>query len=136
MVMKNKKAWLRIIEAFIGVMLVMGILLILVSRQDAKNNSSDEIERFGNEILDFISRDEALMNDALANNTANINRTIEQMISRQLGFYTAICPYDSICPNANPDALQKYVYSTERLIPPNLTSSSPGTKLKIFIWAK
>lgn len=133
--MKNKKGWLRIVEAFIAVLLIMAVLLVMVSNQRSGITRQTEIESLGDNIMNFISRDEALISSALLNDTSEINQTIEKMIPPTVAFSTKICPYYEVC-SLGEYMPKKYVYSTEILVPPNLTTSASGTKLKLFMWVK
>ena len=54
--MKNKRAWLRIVEAVIAVMIVSGAVLVILSRQNVKPDLSDRIHQAQNEVLNIISK--------------------------------------------------------------------------------
>ncbi len=132
---KDKRAFMKIVEAFIAIMLIMAAVLMIISRSSPEENR-EELTQTGERILKFISEDENLMSQALMNNTEGINKTIAQLVPATINFYVNICYYNSVCPNNNADSLRKYVYSTQILIPGNLTLSNPKTKLKLFFWEK
>lgn len=135
-ILKNKKGWLRIVEAFIAILLVISVIIALINSNRSVYSPKEELNRVGKNVLDYLRNDEQLMNEALRKETTNINKSIEKLIPPTFGFSTNICNYEDACPNTNPEALKKYVYSNDILIPPNLTSGNPNTKLKLFLWVK
>ena len=39
----NKKAWLRIVEAFLAILIILSTILIIISRQDNNADISEEV---------------------------------------------------------------------------------------------
>ncbi len=60
MVMMNKKGWLRIMEAFLAVLIVMSFMVINLSKENKKEDISEAVYEKQNYILSIISRNENL----------------------------------------------------------------------------
>jgi hypothetical protein len=136
---KNKKAWLRIAEAFIAILLILSVILIVVSKHRAETNRGEEIARLLASTLDSISKDENLRGQILSNNTFGVNETIEKIVPFWMAYSTRICSYDDIC--SNPTNYSEYesknVYSDEIIVAANLTyRPQNATKLKVFFWER
>ena|SRR3989338_5328798 len=130
--MKNKKAWLRIFEAFIAILLVLGVLIVMVTRSynyDEEENVQ-ETQRF---ILEQVSADDELRKDILQEDNARVNQTIATLIPPHWNFETKICNLSVICGMSN--YTEKNVYADEILIAANLTRYNPK-KLRFFVWMK
>lgn len=134
----NKKAWLRIFEAFIAIMFIFGVMLVIVSKQKIEPNTGDELLKLQKNILDSLTRDEAIRGDVLNSNAININNKISLMIPSGINYTVSICDSGVVCPLnsslVSVDTLSsKEIYSSEVLILSNSTSFS-GKKLKLFFW--
>jgi len=132
---KNKKAWLRIFEAFIAVLLILGVLLVIVSKQDAKVNSSEEIINLQRNIIQTITGDEDLRDEIIAGKSEKVYDKVGLMIPLGIGFNVSICEPNYICPLSADASIisDKEIYSSETLVLSNLTSFN-DKKLKLFFW--
>ena len=139
----KKKGWIRIVEAFVAILLIAGGLIIMVDRgyfQSSEN--SDEIYQ---KELDFLKRiqvnDSArtlVLNSQLGIESTNDNfpADIKNRIDDELGDYldciAKICELDKVC------VLSSYpseeVYSQSRAITVGETFSP--RQLKLFCWVK
>ncbi len=138
---ENKKAWLRIIEAFIAIMMILGVIMVLISRQSSQSSRENEITSLQGQILDYISRNDTLRAEVLSGNTALpkitsfVNRTIPPWIEYRI----LSCLPNDICniPLYAQNITQE-VYTNEILIVANLTYYQPESarKLKLFFWEK
>ena len=135
-IIKNKHAWLRIVEAFIGIMIVLSVALILISRQTNQTNTEEELTRLLRATVDYISHDEAMRTQILANDTSKVNEKIGQILPSWINFSSNICDSGSACPNPA-GIIKKAVYSDEVLIVTNLTyTPENASKLRVFMWEK
>ena len=161
--MRNKKAWMRIIEAFIAILIIAGVLLVIASRapETDKENTIHTTQRH---ILKQISADENLRVEILkgydAADKIKIKNKIEEFLPSSYSFQINICELDAICgireyPETETDiyadeilissTLETYVEpSAERggetggsddIIGEGLVAFAPK-KLKLFIWKK
>jgi hypothetical protein len=147
--MKNKKAWLRIIEAFLAILIVTAGVLFVLSKQEYKTDLYSKVHDKQREVLEIISKDDSLRNkilgyktgmigseDKINNNNLiqEINQTIQKMIPINWHFTTAICEPTAIC-NADKTPKDRDVYVSEVLITSNLEIYRPK-KLKFFVWTQ
>ena len=130
----DRKAWLRILEAFIAIMIIISAVLVIISRQGQKTDISDNVYEKQRQILDIISKNDSLRADVLNNQKTNINNAIVKMVSATWDFAVEICNLDAIC-NSELTPHDKEVYVSEVVITSNLTMYNPK-KLKLFVWMK
>ena len=137
--MKNKKAWLRIVEAVIAIVIIFGVLLVVISKQSSVVSVGDDVYERQSQILDVISSREDLRELILQGNedekiVEEVDNEIAKLVPNNWEFATKVCRLDRICSNPV-DIFDKDVYVSERLITSNLTNYNPK-KLKIFVWGK
>lgn len=132
--MKNKKGWLRIVEAFIAILIVASILIIIVMRIPKQDEvDMHEMQRF---ILEQVSTNDTLRGEILdeARVDKDITKSfINRVIPAYWNFTIEVCEIDDIC--GMPFYIDKEIYADEILITSNLTLYAPK-KLKFFIWEK
>lgn len=138
--MINKKAWVRILEAFIAIILIMSVFIILYSRTVSKTGMSEQIYRFEESILDEVASKEEFRNIILTNgDITNIKTFISQRMLPGFDFDIRICNVEEIC------ELETYIgkegeeiYSNERIISSTIAQQTPfqPKKIKIFMWEK
>ena len=139
---KEKKAWVRIIEAFVAVLIILTAVLIIVDKTSREKPKVDSIiyEKEA-DILEVISKNESLrgimlnkdLSSGRVENIAKINEFIGKMIPSSWDFSTALCSIEDIC-NINTPS-DKNVYADEIIITGNSTFYRPR-KLKLFVWMK
>ena len=139
--MNNKKAWLRIAEAFIAILIVASVLIAIVLKvpRESKTENIHEIQRH---ILTQISLNETLRGEILldsdtTNNAENkLNESINSIKPVYLDFEIRICGVDEVCGILNYAGKEnKEIYADEILISANLNNFAPK-KLKFFVWRK
>lgn len=136
---KNKRGWLRIVEAFMAIIIILGVVLVLNQRaQTSSANIAEEIPRLEKNILDFVSQDSSLRSQVLSGNLSGVDNIVKVMIPAGYSYairnctvnatYNPICSLDFYIPQE--------VYADDTLIAANLTYFQPqeAKKLKIFIW--
>lgn len=144
--MKNKRGFIKIVEAFIAVLLVAGVLLFVVSRNtnvlDSTQTRIDEIEK---SILLEVSQnsnyrdnilavnDEQELNQNSADGLGEIWRTVDIRVPDELDFRIKICKLENIC--ALDNYPEKDVYTRAVSITSNITTYHPK-QFKIWIWVK
>lgn len=128
---KNKKAWMRILEAVIAVAIVISGIVIIVSNNTHTSQSSEVIYEKEAYILEIINKNESLRNFVLAENYNEIDSAIEKMIPKSWNFATKICKIEDICNTDTPN--DRDVYSSEVVISSDINEYNPK-KLRIFVW--
>ena len=131
--MRNKKAWLRILEVFIAILIVMSSILVILARNAPTSDISDEVYEKQRQIVNIISKNDSLRKDIIVEKNLQVNNTISQMLPNHWSFATRICELDVMCPLNLTDVYESDVYSTEVIITSNLTQYSPK-KLRFFVW--
>ena len=131
---KNKRAWLRIIEAFLAVLIILSAVLIVMSKNKPVNlESSEDVYNKQRQILDIIVNDNFIREDIMNNNVQKVNDSISGMIPQSWGFATKICEINDICNAETPN--DRDVYSSEAIIASTLNIYDPK-KLRFFVWRK
>jgi len=134
----SKHGWIRVVEAFIAIMMIFAALLIMISRQSQQGDYTEEIIKLQSSIISQISQDDILRSEILSNNTDGTEKYIAGAIPKNINFSVNICPYLDVCPNMVNYSyiLDRDVYSDETLIAANLTyfNETNAKKLKIFFW--
>ena len=129
---KERKAWIRIIEAFLAILIITTALLVIISGRSQKQDIGEEIYETQRQILNIISKNDALRQDILDVEYTELNNAIRKMLSPGLDFETKICDLNLICnPDLPPD---KEVYSTEIIIASTLSTYDSPKKLRFFVW--
>jgi hypothetical protein len=138
LIKKEKKAWIRIVEAFTAILILMSALLVIVSRQKSSYNSDDEIIRIQSALLDYISQDENLRGQILSGNTLGVYAFLSTTVPPVLNYSAYVCLYDQVCPNLALAADSNVaMYSQSRPIVANLTySPAESLKIQIYFWRK
>ena len=123
----DRKAWIRILEVFLAILLIIGSMLLIISRKAPETDISDEIYQRQRQILDVISKNDSLRDDIIIGNNVKVDDTISKLVPNNWNFTTNICDINLNCPNLiDADELyEKNVYATEVLITSNLTYYSP-----------
>lgn len=135
--MKNKKAWVRITEASIAILIVFSALLIIMSKQPITTDLSEEIQQKQDKILNLLLSNPESRTQILNNNIPQVKEKISKLIQSNWEFEINICNTDQACPNPAPIFTydSKEVYTIERLI-----TATPSTynfkKIRFFVWMK
>jgi len=135
---QNKKAFLRIVEAFISIILVMGVLLVVLSRQpNFQPTQEEELQRIQRSILDQAIQDPEIRAEVLTGSESAIV-SIKQIVGKllpegysydiktcDLGTLEEICSLDYY--------VAEEVFVEETIISSSLTNYQP-TIVKLFFW--
>jgi len=134
----DRKAWLRIVEAFLAVLIIMGAVLVILARQEPRSDISETVYERQRQILDIISKNNSLREEIITTseteNNLVVNGMIQNLIPGSWEFATNICSLDGICPN--PGIYEdRAVFAAETIITSTLTEYRPK-KLRFFVWMK
>lgn len=137
----GKKGWIRIVEAFVAILLTAGVLLLVVGEEHLINpNPDSEIYDAQLIILRDIQRDDTLRQSvlgALGEVPLDIETRIEYLAPSYLECEAKICVVDTT--NCNLEELpEKSIYAQTVLI--TVTETQEGEmnpkQLKVFCWRK
>ena len=110
----DKKGWIRIVEAFIAILLIMSVIFVVLANRVGNRYDEDEaIYQLQETVLDEIANNDTLRIELLDNELANVNNFIRERIPASFSFETKICEVDSVCPL---DSYRANVYANEVII--------------------
>jgi len=141
---KNKKGWIRIAEAFIAVLLVIGAAIIVVGGGIQREGISEKVYDIEISILREIQLNNTLRSEILETNgtiewddfSLQAPKTKNKIIAKTpawLECVTKICPPESTCLLG--EESEKNVYAQSVLITSTLYNFNPK-QLKLFCWEK
>jgi hypothetical protein len=145
----NKRGWIRIVEAFIAVLLIAGVLLIVINRgYIGRSDVSEQVYKVQLSVLREIELDDDLRSKVLEvgenqlpvnwtsfNNTKyRLGDVKQRIIDRTPEYLTCearICKLDVIC--AQEKFIEHDVYAQSVAITADLERYAPR-QLKLFCW--
>ena len=147
MVIKNKKGWIRIVEAFIAILLLLGILLLIVDQKYiSKRGISSQMYETELSILRDIELDTTLRSSILnvglpvfwQNETfpSNVKDKITEEAPSHIECMAKICWIEDACTLHEVESeIAKDIYVQSTSIFADLTVYRPR-QLKLFCWVK
>ena len=134
--MQNKKAFIRIVEAVIAIMIIITAVLLIANKQPKKTDISESIYEKQRQMLEIISNNEDMRNEIINSNTILTNEFILKNIPESWDFITNICDTDQLCNQNTPN--DRDVYVSETIMSATLTNypNKKSKKLMFFIWRK
>jgi len=135
----DKKAFWRILEAFIAVMIIASVLSFIYIRQTKKTSLDDEAQKLISLMLDEISSNSTLRQAVLDDNEVSrqkVNNALAKLTPEGFSSTFQICGIDDIC-GITTSFTSNEVYSDEASISVTLDSSGfVPKKIRIFLWEK
>ncbi len=143
---KNKKGWIKIVEAFIAIMLITVVILLILGNRtipgfNENQNQENQMIQTQISILRDIQMNNSLRNEVVSINENELPITEEEMpliknkIENEKPFYlnctSKICSITGKCILNNTP--ERDIFVSEIGIFSNLTHYSPK-KLKLFCW--
>lgn len=134
----QRRGWMRIVEASISVIIILGVLFFLYT----KNVQTEElaIDERARGILTELSSDPRFRDAALSNRIDLITQSVALKIPEShLAFEVRLCELDDVCGKKN--YTETNVYAAERVISSSLEKSPSGggalpKKIRLFIWRR
>jgi hypothetical protein len=140
----GKKGWIKIVEAFIAILLITGVVLVISENMDTNSNNSEKVY----EIETFVLR-EIELNDTLRGIVLNsevpvewedfdsqlpeIKKEINLRIPDYIECEAKLCAIEDACEAESP--VEKDIYSRTTTIFANLNIYNPR-QLKLYCWEK
>lgn len=134
--MKNKRGWLRILEATMAIMLVSGVLLVMNSRGVNKVDISERVYSLQREVLMDIALETMLRQYVLDDNQGALNEFADIKIPSAFSFRVRLCPLGDPCKlNVTDvrDTRGKDVYVQDIVIAGEYDEYDPK-KVRLFVW--
>lgn len=135
--MVNKRGFLRIVEAVVAILIVLGAILFVIAQNKGNSESGVLCDRIP-PLLDEIAKNSSLRNAVLNNETEKISSFIEQRISNPLvDFEVFICKAEELCSLQDGGFDDIEICAGERIISTTAerTEFEPR-KLKVFLFRK
>jgi hypothetical protein len=145
--MKDKRGWIRIVEAFFAVLLVAAVLVLVMNQQNpAASDSSSAVYNYEIHMIKSIELNDSLRSDVLSviesalpsswNNSsfpANVKNKIANLTPSSLSCEAQICKTDSTC--SFWQEIKSDIYTQRVFIASSYSAYNPR-QLKLFCWAK
>ncbi len=139
--MKNKRGWIRIVEAMVAILLIAGFLVIVLDNsRNGDSNISKKVYVTENAILREIQLNDTYRDYILSVDNSvefesfnlNLKEHINSRIPNYLNCTSKICDYeyDSVC---DIDSSEENIYARSVMIAVNSDEYNPKI-LKIFCW--
>lgn len=135
---KNKKAWIRIVEAFIAIIMIASVLTIIIVKKTTKTSRKEEMRNLLKRVLEEIANNASLREKVLGNEAQDIidlNKFAKSRIPGYLNYIVKVCPIDDVCGISEYFGEGVEVYADKRVISSTLYEYDPK-KVKLFIWEK
>lgn len=139
---KNKKGWIRIVEALIAILLIAGFLILIIDNQEkGVKDISSKVYMTENAILREVQLNNTYREYILGIGHTSVefedfNVYLKNHITSRVPAYLnctgKICDFD-YDPNCNIDSLKKDIYVRSVMITADLDDYNPKL-LKIFCW--
>lgn len=135
----NKRGWIRIVEAFIAILLIMGVILIIINGQRGIVEMSGGVFDFQTGLLKEIQFNDTLRSSILSTSgevewedfPQDLMDKVSDRTLPSLECVAKICSPESEC--VIPQQENISVYAESVLISSNLNTYKPR-KLKLFCW--
>jgi len=128
--MRGKRGWLRIVEAFMAILLISGVLVYVMSEK-TKTTSNEKIEILQKVILKEISDSEELRQAVINEESIKIDEYVSLRIPSTLNYELKICDLNDVCRMEN--YIPENVYVQETVISSSLDEYNVK-KVKLFVW--
>ena len=140
----SRRGFLRIMEAVIAILIVVGVLILIVSDSVSTNVSREDLVNEINPLLEEVSKNLTLR-DLIVEEGKEAEGEIESFLSdkitsSRIGYRVRVCEAEEVCGLGElPEDFDGDIYSEERIIGASLNADSGEfrpKKLKIFVWRK
>ncbi|MBU3906660.1 MAG: hypothetical protein KKA64_00225 [Nanoarchaeota archaeon] len=146
--MKNKRGWIRIVEAFVALLLIIGVLLIVINKGYlGKSDISEKVYEAEKSVLREIELNDSLRKEILGVDLPaeggvkldddkmpqDVKKKIINWVPSYLECTAKLCRMDELCKMDS--YLDKEVYAKSVGITATLQNYSPR-KLTLFCWEK
>ncbi len=132
--MKKGRGWIRILESFISLLIILFGLLFFVSHQSSTTAKEEKIREIMKTILEDLEKNYTLREEIKNNKTDLINESIRNFLSKY-SYDFSFCITDPTTNCQNPGE-QKQIYSDSILISYEEQGSIKSRKFVLFLWEK
>lgn len=129
----NKKGWLRIFEAVIAILLIMGAILLIYTSQREEVNEGRYIMDWQEEILNRIAENDSLRSAVVGETYGPIETFISSSLLPNLNFSIKICGLTGQC--SMEFYVEEDIFVQERIISGTIETYNPK-RIRFFVWKK
>ena len=135
---KGKKGWIRILEATIAILIVVGVLLVVYSREVQEEDFGAYMYQLQREILKDISLDDGLRGKVYLDDEEGLEGYARGKIPTAFDFDIRVCKLvNEATGDVVPCKMNKYigkdVYVEETIIAGDFDIYKPW-KVRLFVW--
>ena len=137
---KNKKGWIRIVEAVAGILLLAGVLLVMYSQHSPQEQEYDYIYEMQKKVLNEIAvnhRDDVMNWES--GGLSELQRVANASFPNSLIVKIAVCELDApgSCKPAEALPVDREVFVEERIVSAALgVAGSSLKKVGVWVWEK
>ncbi len=133
--MKNKKAWIRIVESVLAIMILSTFLFIIANKQRGDVvDMGDYMYNLEKTILREIEKNETLRKAVIEERKNEIEQYIDSRLPDIFNFTIRLCPVNDVC-GMGFYVENRDIYANSVLISSTLEQYEPK-QLKLFVWEK
>lgn len=133
---KNKKGWMRILEAFIAVLIILTSIVVLYNNQGEKVDISQQVYDKQTRIIKMMINNDTLREWIINEDEEAIEDYVLKLVPSNWNYTISICELNDICPGKGiPYDSHKEIYTNEALVTSTVETYSPK-KLRFFVWMK
>lgn len=130
MAIKNKKAWIRIAEAAIAIMMLASVILVFIGRQAEKQDIGEVMYMIQHNILEEASKNDSIRSAVLSQNVIPVNSFVRDRLPAGMNFTIRICNPAELC---EIEAPSKEMYVDDVMVSSTLQQYQPK-KVRFFVW--
>ncbi len=141
---KNKRGWIKVLEAFIAVVMLISVMLLIVNNEKYEAQETSSVLIKESAFLSSVQKNETMRNDILALDTssseyelndsgfpASVKNYLDETFSDRIECSAKICGASSEC-DLN-DYPEREIFSRSVIITSNLNEFDPK-KLSLFCY--
>jgi len=132
----RRRGWVRIVESFISLLIILFALLFFVSNQISKTAREEKIDAILATILEEVEKNYTLREAIISGNNEIINESIRNFLSRQYEFSFCVEEAAKTCFPEEIRQLKKQVYSGSILISYEIQDTINSKKFVLFLWER
>jgi hypothetical protein len=132
----NTKGWIRIVEVFFAILLILATVLILNQRQIKPLDVSDIVYEKQRSILNVIVNNPTMRTEVITETLFSVDEFIQNNIPNNWDYAVDICGVEEICNQGVP--VDREVYVSETIVTASYINfpNEESKKLRFFVWAK
>ncbi len=132
--MRNKRGWMRLLEAVIAVLIMASVLIVLYVSGPKAQSYSDYVSGLEVSLLEKIATNESLVAAVLDSNEVVLNYYVNSSVPLNFNSMAIVCPLSGeSC--VREVISENEIFVKGRMISANLTKYDPKL-VRIYIWEK